>query len=382
MKYTRVAIHHPPGIAIWEDILRGVFDFARPDLPWIVCANFDRDPECLAAWRPDAVIAQCDSAETTDQLVRLKVPVVNIAREKDAARFPTVQIDDVAVGQMAANYFLNRGFTSFACYTAAGRSFMDARRQGFENACRSAANRFDALVTEHQEIRFGITPADPMLTNWLKSLPASTAVFATTDALGVCVSMACREAELRVPDSVALLAASNNELLCNLDHPPLSSIRLPGRRLGFEAAKILQQLLDGIEPGEPLVRLSPIEVVSRHSSNVYCIQDDDVAAALSFIRDQAGSRINVADVVEHVAISRSALERRFRKLLGRTMLDEILTHRVRLARTMLAVGELSLAEVARRSGFGDARQFSTGFRKLVGETPSEFRQRVSQSVES
>ncbi|MEO1526401.1 MAG: substrate-binding domain-containing protein [Planctomycetota bacterium] len=375
-KHTRIAIHHPPGIAIWEDILRGVFDFARPDLPWIICANFDRAPERLAAWEPDAVIAQCDSAATTLQLQQLNVPVVSVAREKEAATFPTVQIDDVAVGRMAADYFLNRGFTSFACYTAAGRDFMDARRQGFEEGC-DAAHSFDALVTNETEMRFGITPTDPVLTDWLKSLPPSTAVFATTDALGVCVSMACREAEIPVPDSIALLAASNNELLCNLDHPPLSSIRLPGRRLGFEAARMLQQMLNGFEPKERLIRLSPVEVVGRHSSDVYCIQDEDVAAAMNFIRDRAGSRINVADVVQHVAISRSALERRFRKLLGRTMLDEILAQRVRIAKTLLVTHELSLAEVARQSGFGDARQFSNSFRKLVGETPSAFRQRIS-----
>lgn len=372
----RIAIHHPPGIAIWDDILRGIFRFARPDFQWRIATNFERDLKFIQSWKPEGIIAQCTDAETADFLKRLNVPVVNVARERVEITFPSLQIDDFAVGEMAARYFLDRGFQSLACYTLTDRAFMETRLAGFREV--AASNGIEVSVFEskkHSNNQMIEAPSES-LQHWLRGLPDKTAILATTDALGVVLVSACRYILRSVPEELAILGVSNNELFCNLEYPPLSSIRIPGEYLGFEAARRLNELLQGSDDGTKIRRLQPIDVASRQSTDIYCIEDDAVAAALTFIKEHFGEPINVGTISKASQVSRSSLERRFRKLLGRSILDELTSQRLKAAKKLLFSSDLSLKEISQQTGFTNSRQFSATFKKHVGEQPNSFRQRT------
>ena len=376
-EFDRIAVHHPPGIAIWDSILKGVFRFARPDLPWLIATNFGTDFLGIEKWKPDGAIVQCTNSGDEKFFQELGIPVVNVAREQSKITFPSVQIDDFAVGEMAADYFLDKGFESLACYSLSNRDFMTARMDGFKS--RTASKGFDVHVFEddnysHQQ---SFAPPSNQLKSWLCGLPQPSGVFASTDALGLALTSSCRFADLNVPEQIAVLGVSNNELLCNLAYPSLSSIRLPGEQLGYEAARRLFSMLNGNTEPIDALRLEPIDIVNRQSSDIYCIEDKEVGTALDFIKNNFESPVNVASVVKSVAISRSSLERRFRQLLGRSIHDELIIQRIKKAKRLLVTTRRPLQSIASETGFSSARHFSTTFKKQTGEQPGSFRKRMS-----
>ena len=376
-EFKRIAVHHPPGIAIWDSILRGVFRFTRPDLPWLIAANFAEGFDGIQQWKPDGAIIQCNSSRDKDFFHDLGIPVVNVARERSEISFPSVQIDDFAVGQMAADYFVDKGFEHFACYSLRDRDFMDARQEGFRSRVEAKSFTVDIFEDEEYSQGMSFSPPSERLRTWLRELPQPNAVFATTDALGLVIASSCRFADLKVPEQIAILGASNNELLCNLEYPSLSSIQLPGERLGYEAARRLHSMLNGNDEPTNAERLEPIGIVNRQSSDIYCIDDKEVGLALDFIRKNCASPINVASVVKSVQISRSNLERRFRQLLGRSIHDELIAQRMKKAKHLLATTQIPLHSVAAESGFSSPRHFSTVFKKQTGEQPGAFRKRFN-----
>ena len=374
----RIAIYHPPGIAIWDAILQGVFQFVRPDLPWLFATSHEMNRSQIEQFRPDGIIAQCSNPDEVAFFRKLGIPVVNVAREAAEISFPSVQIDDVAVGEMAAYYFIGRGFQKLACVTAGNRDFLVARLEGFRSVSLSNGVAVEVLEVEDLPKEHLFAPPNAGLIRWLAMVSAPTGVFAATDALGLATLTACRLQGIQVPETIAVLAASNNELLCNLEYPALSSVRLPGEKLGFEAARMLHQMLGGKELPREALRLPPIEVVNRLSTDIYCIEDASVREALKFIRENCQTPINVGSVVQALEISRSSLERKFKTLLGRSILDEIVAQRINAAKNLLVTSNKPLYEVAEMSGFGNPRQFAATFRKATGEKPSSFRERMTE----
>jgi LacI family transcriptional regulator len=187
------------------------------------------------------------------------------------------------------------------------------------------------------------------------------------------VSEACQLADLRVPDDVAIVGVDDDDLLCELGRPSLSSVALPSEQIGAEAAALLERLLHGKPPPPGPILLPPREVVVRQSSDILAITDPDVAAAVRFIRNHGSRTIQVADVLEAVPVSRRGLEWWFRRIIRRGIWEEIRRVHLERGKTLLAGSELPMAEVARRAGFTDARQLSVVFRQETGLTPTAYR---------
>jgi LacI family transcriptional regulator len=199
-------------------------------------------------------------------------------------------------------------------------------------------------------------------------------VFAPNDIWGVQLAEVCRQVGLRVPEDVALVGVDNDDLLCEMARPPLSSVSLPVNRIGHAAASLLDDLLGGKKsPGDLL--LPPVGVIARQSSDVLALEDPEVATAVRFIRTHGHTALRVADVLREVPISRRSLERRFRRALDRSIWEEIRRVHVEQARGLLARSGMPMAEVARHAGFSDSRQLSTVFREETGLTPTAYRRR-------
>jgi len=200
-------------------------------------------------------------------------------------------------------------------------------------------------------------------------------LFASHDSQGVQLSEYCRHLGLRVPDEVAIVGADDDDLLCDLARPSLSSIALPGERIGHEAARMLEQLMAHERLAARQVVLPPVRLVVRASSDMQALPDADVAAAVRYIRDHAHQPIDVRDLLAAVPVSRRSLERRFRRHLDRGIWEEIRRSHLERAKTLLADTDLPMSVVAQRSGFSDSRQLSIAFRQATGGTPTEFRRR-------
>jgi LacI family transcriptional regulator len=309
--------------------------------------------------------------------------VVNVCGVLPDLPFPRVGIDDHAVGAAAAAHFLERGFRHFAFVGHTDHAYSTRRERGFAESLRMAghspacfreAGRFDP--------RGRVWALDPRLSRWVRALPKPVGLFACNDVWGCQLSEACRQSEVAVPEEVAILGVDNDDLLCELARPSLSSVAVPGEAIGFEAAALLDRMLSR-GPGEarpgtrkPPLLLPPRQVVTRRSSDILAVDDPYVAEALGVIRRRAGRAMSVDDVVDLVPLSRRSLERRFRSCLGRGVWEEIRRVQLERAKELLAGTELPMSAVAAAAGFSESKQLSVVFRQETRMTPTAFRRQT------
>lgn len=376
---TRIALLISSALGYSRNVLRGIKSYASPDRNWV--AHY-ADPlvtplETVAAWRPAGIIAALAKAEALVSIAKLGIPTVNVSSALSDNRFVRVNTDNRAIGEMVGKYFLDLGFKRFGYIGLAGREYSNQRELGFRKAIQAAGKDVLTLTdstnrSDMRGVRSWSTLDEPMR-QWIARLGRPVAVMTCNDWQGMQLSEMCRYAGLRVPEDVAIVGVDNDDLICDLCNPPLSSVAVPGERVGYEAAMLLDQMLQGFKPTKPVVTLAPMGVVTRRSSDTLAIEDSDVAAAVRFIRLNAHRPMGVEDILEDVHISRRSLERRFRQLLGRSPLEEIRRSHVERAQSLLAGTDLSMPAIARKSGFISAERLSVIFRQETGMTPTAYR---------
>lgn len=359
-------------------VLRGVNRFARPSRPWVflTCPPWLPTLDAALTWRPDGVIAQAFTQPVAGRLRQLSVPVVTVSNTIGGLPLPKVTNDDQAIGRLAARYLLDRGFRHFGFVGPRSAVFSRTRGALFAQTAREAGFNCRLLLSD----RYEASPAlfEQVLGRigrWLRALSKPVAVFAATDNHGLLVTQACHAAGLAVPEQVAVLGVDDDELTCQWSHPPLSSVRTATRVIGFEAAGLLERLMEGQRPPAAPGLVAPIAVITRQSTDVLAIEDAHLAQAVRYIATHVARRINAGDVATAINLSRRSLERRFRDLLGRSILDEIHRVRVAVAQQMLVDTHRPVPEVAVSCGFRDAQHFWDVFRRRTGEAPADFRRR-------
>lgn len=377
----RIGLVFGYGLSYYRDIVRGVLAFAgaRPHWSFTPIAT---DPAALDGLRPldlDGLIAHVFTRALGEALLRIGKPAVNVSGVLPGLEMPRVMADHEQVGRLAASHLLDRGLRHFGFFGYTDHAFSTGREAGFRSEVGRAGRRVSSYLSDdplHPEPT-GLWRWDDGLQRWLVGLPRPVGVLASHDIQGVQVSEACRRAGLRVPDEVALLGVDDDDFFCEVARPSLSSVALPGERIGYEAARMLEELLGGRDRRRrPRTLLLPSPgVVTRRSSDVLAIEDGDVAAAVRFIRAHALGPIGVPDVLEAVPASRRSLERRFRGALGRGLGQEIRRVRIEKAKGLLSGSEMPIAQVATNSGFSEAKHLSTMFRRETGLTPTEYRTR-------
>jgi len=185
---------------------------------------------------------------------------------------------------------------------------------------------------------------------------------------------ACRVLDLAVPEEVAVIGVDNAETFCELCDPPLSSVLPKAERIGFEAAALLSRLMAGNPTPQNDLLIAPREVITRQSSNVLAIDDPAIALAVRFIREHACAGITVDDGVSHTSLSRSALERGVRRFLGHSPQEEIRQVRLKRIKQLLAETDWPLTHIAEMTGFEHPEYMMVQFKRLVGQTPSQWRE--------
>jgi LacI family transcriptional regulator len=343
----------------------------------------DKSPEAIARallairrWKTSGIgILASVSNDAIERLIRTSgVPAVNVSgvRKLD---LPAVTVDNVAAGRMAAQHFLDNGFRNFAFCAATIELFSRERCEGFSRrvgeagfCCSVFTDRFtgeaDAwAINRRRQDR------------WLRSLKKPTAIMCMYDKRGHEVAWACRRLGLRVPIDVALVGVCVDESVCLMSSPPLSSVDVDLQRIGYEAARLVDSLIEGGKPPAERLLIPPRRVVARQSSDIVMIDDPEIAAAMHFIRKHVGKPIGVKDLLREVPISRKTMERGFKKFIGRMPKEEIMRLRMDSAQRLLDETDLSIDAVAEKSGFTDQTTFSISFRRKTGITPTIYRRK-------
>lgn len=372
----KVALLIETSNAYARGLLQGIIAYLREHGPWSVYLaeqrRGDLPPAWLARWDGDGVIARIENAEIGRVLSKLRVPIVDVSAARPLPKLPCFEIDEEAVGKIAARHFMERGFKNFAYCGNPRFVWSDLRGNHFMRFVSEAGYPVFACQSPSGEV--GDDQADiEHIAQWVASLPKPVGILACYDFRGRQVLDACRLRGIAVPDEVAVLGVDNDDLLCNLCHPPMSSIIPNMQQTGYRAAELLDRLMDG-EKAHPEVRfIEPLGVATRQSTDTLAIEDSNLVRAIRYIRDHACEGISVKDVLRAVPQSRRILESRFKKLVGRTPHEEILRVQIDRAKVLLAETELPMAQIAERAGFAHVEYFSAVFKREAGSPPSRYR---------
>jgi len=361
--------------AYGRGLLQGIIHYTRENRPWsfhLIEQTRGQDPPAwLASWKGDGILARIETKRIARAVRRSRLPTVDVSAARLAPAIPWVETDDVQIARLGVEHLMERGFKHFAYCGDARFNWSVWRERQFLQEVRGAGH--DCHVFAAGGAEEDRTGEDRALIAWLRQLPKPVGIMACYDIRGQQVLDACREAGLAVPDEVAVLGVDNDELLCELAAPPLSSVIPNTRRTGYEAARLLDRMMAGEKIAPQAHLIAPLGVAARQSTDVLAIADRAVVQAVQFIRAHASEGIKVDDILKAVRITRRVLERRFQRLLGRTPHEEILHVKLARVRQLLAETDLPLYQIAERTGFQHVEYLSVSFKRELGVTPRRFR---------
>ena len=357
-------------------LLQGVVSYTREHGPWSTFlaeqGRGDVPPGWLPGWKGDGVIARIENPAIATAVRKLRIPVVDVSAARLVPKLPWLETDDDAIARLAMQHFQERGLRHFAYCGDSRFNWSRWRGECFQKHLAATGSTCTHFPSPKGPAMDGEVAVEE-IGAWLHQLPKPVGVLACYDFRGRQVLDACRRRGIPVPDSVAVVGVDNDELLCNLSTPPLSSIIPNTLRTGYEAAQLLDRMMDRLPVERRGYLIKPLGIAIRQSSDLLAIDDPNVVRAVRFIRDHACEGIRVKDLLRAIPQSRRILESRFQKYIGRTPHDEILRVQLERARSLLTGTDLTLADVAEKSGFAHTEYFSVVFKKLTGETPSQYR---------
>ncbi|MCA9236790.1 MAG: XylR family transcriptional regulator [Planctomycetales bacterium] len=338
----------------------------------------------MKQWGGTGIIARIPNERVARRILEAGLPTIAIGLtdEQLAADSPLQYLSEVSsdaaeVSRLAADHLLERRFRRLAYVGSNDRGWSSRRESAFRDYLSARNVNLHVYPAPTRKTEQAWEREQAVLAEWIRNLPKPIGLFACDDDRGREVLEACTLAGCRVPEDVAVVGVDNDEVFCDLADPPLSSVSLNIETAGYRAA----QLLDGLMSGrirEP--RSLPVEalcVVARRSSEIFAVDDDDISAALQLIHRNQGKDVSVERIVDELAVSRRSLEKRFRAILGRSILEEVQLAKLEHSKRLLLETPHSVSRVAKLAGFGTVGYFIQFFQQRVGKTPGKFRSELS-----
>lgn len=373
-----------------RNLLKGIVRYSKEVGNW----SFQRMPlyyrmlygengvvEWAKKWQADAIIAQLSDVNI-ELLNDLNIPIiVQNYRDRNKA-VSNLTGDYFNTGVMAAKFFLNRGYRNFAFYGFKGAIWSRERAYGYSHEIEKQGYKLAVLENDNkdkEEWSYNHT----VLGNWLQSLPKPVALFACDDHFALQISETCNVYNINVPDDIAILGVDNDDLLCNISDPPLSSIVLDVENGGYNAGKLLHQLITK-EITEPFnIVVNPLIIERRKSTEKYAVSDKNIRTILNYIEKNYANHLSVEELVKQVPLSRRVLEKKFKEETGESLYQYIQNYRIDQFTRLLITTDYSLFEAALQSGFENYKNVSRVFRKYKSLSPAEYRKRYkcNSSVE-
>lgn len=362
-------------------LLRGMVRYSKEKGPWL----FYRIPsdarlgksreewvvEWAKKWNADAIIGRWDESKS-DLLQGLNIPVVLQNNRSRSDVYSNLTGDYVGTGRMAASYFKKKLFTNYAFLGVREVIWSEERAKGYRDELQTENFRFFS----YEEAPVSGDDRHKVI-EWLKSLPQRTALFCCDDAHALMVTEACRIAGIRVPEDIAVMGVDDDDLLCEISDPPISSVQLEVEQGGYMTCKYLhQQILE--KNKKPFnVEIGALGVKERNSTLVYNVDDHQVLKLLKYVDLHYREELKMCDILKEVHLSRRSIEMRFKKTTGMTIYQYLLSVRVEHFAYLLSTTERPFVDIAYEVGFRDFGNVSRTFRKFKDCTPVEYRRRYS-----
>ena len=371
----------------WDaGVLRGIANYANQHRPWqflrpavTYYQGFsglsEGSLQALLKHHPSGVIMH--ESELTSHLLRSGVPTIAVPiHALDPAGYYILS-DNQGVGVIAAEHLRGQGLRHFGFVGFANVCWSQSRLEAYRNCLAEGGYHVDEHLVP-------LAPSDSeqprlhqALVHWLKDLAKPTGIFVGNDDLARPVAELCQLNDISIPDDVALLGVDNDELICELSSPPLSSIPFATEKAGYEAAEMLDCLMEGRQVESPCVETAALPVEVRRSTDRLVIEDIEVVKALRYIRDHASQSIQVGDVVKATTLSQRTLHNRFVTHLGHSISKEINRQRAEYIARLLINTSQSISRIAWKLGYGDDSHLVRFFQREMGQTPGAYRRRLS-----
>jgi LacI family transcriptional regulator len=374
---------HREDWGIWD----GVAEYASLHGRWLLYSplslQFEADDRETYRWlnnfKPDGIIVP-NSRKNLENILKFDIPIIvhRNAKERVSGR-PAIIGDGRRIGEMAAEYFLKMGFKNFAYYICEHEIPMQERIKSFTNRIDKAGFKtYSFLGREHKNLISWDKQLE-MLSKWLKSIPKPAAIMAGDDVLAVNILMACRVAELLIPQQIAVLGINNTKIICETQIPKISSVALSYYKAGFEAAELLDKMMSGeVRSAEQTVVIEPTNIITRQSTDFSLIDDYEVSKAMNYIHHNSIKLLQVIDVAEQTNLSKNALQKRFKKVVGCSVSQEIRRACADKIADMLLNSNMSISDIAKTIGFSGDDHISRYFRQSMGMTPLDYRKKYGK----
>jgi len=368
----------------YKNILRGITRYSRDHGPWTFCKmptyyretiGIDGILQCAKDWDADGIIGQFYNDEEVKKFTQANIPVIAQDFKERFTDIPNITGDYRETGKMGAEYFLKKGFKNFAFYGFNNIVWSRERAEGFENRIQEAG--FDVHYYEQKESRsMDLWYYKPSaLSDWLKSLPKPIAIMTCDDNQGHHITEAARHAGIRIPDEVAVLGVDNDEMICDLSDPPLSSIETDSEKGGYEAARLMEQMIEQKTCTGPDIIVKATQVVTRHSTDIFASKDKYIVSALKYIHGNLDKNLKVDQVLKEVPLSRRSLEKRFILTTGYPVYEYIYNQRIEKFTQKLLETDMTIFEIAMELGLSDSKNIARQFKQIKGLTPMEYRKK-------
>jgi LacI family transcriptional regulator len=359
-------------------LIKGIIHYASLSSPWefflegpaFTTADKNKTRlKKLKLWRPDCIIM--NESFFTPDFTTLGIPILVTPSKRIIPNVINIVADDEKIGETGARYFIDKGYKNLAFYGTDLIFWSKIRRESFRNMVESLnLNYFQFESLLHDKWQSNVNH----LADWLTSLPKPAAVMACNDDFGIHIIEAANKAGIKVPEEIAILGVDNDEFICDLYYPPMSSIDQEPENVGFKVAQVVKAITkDGNKDYDKIIG-SNFRIVTRRSTDIFAIEDDQLVKALNYIKENATRKsVSVEEVVNATTISRRLLEIRFRKLLNRSVLQEIKHIRIDAIVHKLTTTKEPISKIAYTLGFNSLASFSNYFKNEKKISPGEFR---------
>ncbi len=379
-KMPRVILSIDTSNTMTRSLVRGIVRYSRNQGSWLFHLHVNPDEvtpsQIKKRFYPDGIIMR-DRVENL-KLLELELPtVVMVADLSPQQGVSNVITDDAAIGKKAARHLIERGLEHFA-YFGDDKPWSRKRLENFKRVLASNGFRAKVFIQPASQFEQSLTKTDlDLIAEWLVSLPKPVALMAAHDECAQKILNVCKTLEIEVPTDVAVIGVDNDELICDLTDPSLSSIATDAERAGYEAAKVLARQMSRREKDGKNIFIRPLYVVPRQSTDILNVEDEAVAKAIHCIRTHAREIIQVSDVVEAAGVSRAALYKRFHKSIGHSISSEIRYVRANEIARLLVETNMSISKIALSMGYRNTAHVARFFRHEKGLTPVEYRKKHS-----
>jgi LacI family transcriptional regulator len=313
-----------------------------------------------------------------EDILALNIPcIITTYMVERTPPWPNIIPNSEKICKMAADFFLNKGFKNFAYCGFDLYPWSRQRAEIFQKEITKAGYSVDIYKRPKSKIVGMWENEQKYATDWLKKIPKPVAILTCNDVRGHFLAELCKNTDLKIPDEVSILGIDNDEVVCGICNPPLSSIDMNTRKAGFEAAKLLDSILSGTKANNQKIIVEPTYILERGSTDILAVENQDVAKALKYIRENAKELIQISDVAQHVSASVRTLQRHFNEVLGRSIGKEIKRVRIERISQMLLETDLTIYQISDEFGFSDSTHMIRLFKNIKKITPSEYRKKYA-----